>query len=1287
MNSRLQRYLEHWSTNPNSELDVSSVKLFDEDIDEFASRVAVISSAPSILLGYQPCLTAVGLRALAGRLPGTKSLKFGSCRAVGDSELRAIVSALPRLLALGIGNTQVTDAGLLAVASERPSLQAVELSGCQRLTDEGIAAFIRCVPRLESLGCRYTNFANSSAEAIADTLAHLISLNVASSKLSDSCLLLLGASDTPIRRIDVSRCKISEENLRFFVRRHAELTSLSIAWQEIGTGTLVEIADLLPNLETLDLSHTNTRTVDFGDAVMTAIASRAPRLSDLRLTMCHGITDQGVRTIAENSHDLIALDIGWMRVGDSALTAIARGLPSLRTLCIDGGKRFGAKALGELGQLYNLDDLSMWGCSELTNRAVGRIVEGAVQIRRLSLAGSHHLTDKALGSIARSLPNLTYLSLSDCASITEEGVRVIAQKATSLENLYVSDCAVSDSLLTDLAHLQLASLYVKGGAGLTDTGVSAFCAATPHIDTLGICGSPSLTDDAVVSISKQCPRITHLILDGNPLLGDSGLKSAAIFFRNLVHVAIENIPNVSESGINELIRTNPFLSRVSLAGTTLRALPNALRSLEYLEWLRLSDSTALGIPEELLQRPSDPKAILAHYFRGTTEGRQRLNEAKVIVVGAEAVGKTSLVNAVVHNRPRNPREPKTPGIAIHERILIEHWNITGIDAGDEEIRLNIWDFGGQEVMYETHRFFLTKRSLYLLVLEARREDDDTVHEWMNVIRNRAGDAPVILVINKAEPPHDLRLDEPRLKLQYPAIVGFIRTSCEPPTPGGPGGLGIQQLRDLIARTVRESLPDVRDWFPTSYFRVKEALTDLARAESVLSTDHYRELCRTHQIHSESEQNALLELLDRIGVVVSHNAVDAPAGMQNTTLLDPNWVTTAVYGLLNHSAIRGMNGEFSFDSLGDYLRSDRYDYPRERWAFIVDIMERFGLCYPLPDYHRRYLIPEQLSPNEPETFLDESDCLRLRFDYDFLPRSLLPRFIVQAHRMMSERRTAWLTGVVLTVEQCRVLVRADRAHRQVQIFVHGPHNRRRPALAVVCNHLDAVHRLNPEINPRAKVPLPDDPAVAADYEWLLQEEADEVEYCRPPGAKRRYHIRHEILDPIGNVPQSEFSPSDLRQQVEIDQRFSPQLTRLKVSDATYSAAPTFPISGSVDGDSILWPSAIAGTALSVFAILVRWNPAHWFTMVWGVFVAVFVSVYVILRSRRYRDREWTKYVVFALMLLIAATTVAPALQLIWRDSESGVLRVVIDNSPWVVAVLMLGAVAFGGMQLRREARDS
>ncbi|WP_083887212.1 ADP-ribosylation factor-like protein [Nodosilinea nodulosa] len=159
----------------------------------------------------------------------------------------------------------------------------------------------------------------------------------------------------------------------------------------------------------------------------------------------------------------------------------------------------------------------------------------------------------------------------------------------------------------------------------------------------------------------------------------------------------------------------------------------------------------LGLPKEILgstwqevnegATASTPKDILDYYFRLRFE-RTPLNEAKMILVGFGAVGKTSLVNRLIYQN-FSPRSAKTEGIQITQ------WPIALNDA--EDIKLHVWDFGGQEIMHSTHQFFLTERSLYLLVLNGRQGHEDADAEyWLELIQSFGGDSPVLVVLNKIQ---------------------------------------------------------------------------------------------------------------------------------------------------------------------------------------------------------------------------------------------------------------------------------------------------------------------------------------------------------------------------------------------------------------------------------------------------------------------------------------------------------------------------------------------------------
>src|SRR5262249_17761278 len=147
----------------------------------------------------------------------------------------------------------------------------------------------------------------------------------------------------------------------------------------------------------------------------------------------------------------------------------------------------------------------------------------------------------------------------------------------------------------------------------------------------------------------------------------------------------------------------------------------SLTQLANLTRLFLHRNPGLGIPDEILgptnidvvverKQPKPPEEILNYYF-SQRAGSRPLNEAKLILVGQGGVGKTSLVKTLTTGRFKSS-EKSTEGIKISD------WSCSL--TRKEKVTLHIWDFGGQEMMHATHQFFLTARTLYLLVLNRRQ---------------------------------------------------------------------------------------------------------------------------------------------------------------------------------------------------------------------------------------------------------------------------------------------------------------------------------------------------------------------------------------------------------------------------------------------------------------------------------------------------------------------------------------------------------------------------------------
>ncbi len=400
-----------------------------------------------------------------------------------------------------------------------------------------------------------------------------------------------------------------------------------------------------------------------------------------------------------------------------------------------------------------------------------------------------------------------------------------------------------------------------------------------------------------------------------------------------------------------------------------------------------------------------------------------------------------------------------------------------VRVSKDDVWLNIWDFGGQEIMHATHQFFLTKRSLYLLVLNAREgEQDANVEYWLRMIESFGGDSPVLVVINKVAD-HPFDLNRRGLQAKFPAIRGFVQTDCETK-------LGLEELRQAILRET-DRLEHLRDPFPASWFTVKDTLANLPKNEGMnfIPFTRYQQLCAEKGVTETTSQETLVGFLHDLGIVV--NFRDNPR-LSETQVLDPEWVTNGIYKILNADWLEKRKGELRLEHLPGAL--DRKVYPREMHLYLLDLMRKFELCYEFYDGDGHYLVPELLGKEEPD--LGEfaaADALRFEYRYNILPEGLLPRFIVRS-RALNKNLPRWRTGVVLEWDGNRAVVKADVQDRRVSIAITGPLAGRRRLLAVIRADLEHIHRSIAKLQATEQVPVPGQAGLVIGYKKLQAFEA-------------------------------------------------------------------------------------------------------------------------------------------------------------------------------------------------------
>jgi internalin A len=530
--------------------------------------------------------------------------------------------------------------------------------------------------------------------------------------------------------------------------------------------------------------------------------------------------------------------------------------------------------------------------------------------------------------------------------------------------------------------------------------------------------------------------LTHLRLAGNEL------RSIPASFGGLRDLRDLDLSTNALTSIPSTFGDLSSLETLNLQHNLLRSLPSELTQLRRLTGLFVGANWDLTIPMEVLGPtreevghfgvPRPPRDILAYYLANRA-GSRPLSEAKLILVGQGGVGKTSLVNKLTTGS-FDHGELSTDGIAITD------WSCV-LSTG-QAVAIHIWDFGGQEMMHATHRFFLTTRSVYLLVLDRRMGEPDLQADyWFRMIRTYGGpDAPVIVVLHKQRGgPFDVNRE--RWCQLHGTGLRFVCTDCDDDE-------SIGRLTQEIRLQV-DGLRSVKEPFPLRWFAIKTHLAGM-KTDFIEYRD-YQQLCKTQGVVSDSDQRLLAGFLHDLGIVLQY--VNDPR-LRFAYVLRPQWVTEGIYALLHAPA--ASDGVLTLAQARSAL--DGKKYSDEAVHFLLALLETFELSFAMNDSLGRVLIPQLLADRQPASATEFSpeECLNFGYQYVAIPEGLMPRLIVRTHHL-SKSGERWKSGVILRHRNgCRALVRTEVAARQVRVHVEGPSDDRRELLGVIRHNCDVIH---------------------------------------------------------------------------------------------------------------------------------------------------------------------------------------------------------------------------------------
>lgn len=458
------------------------------------------------------------------------------------------------------------------------------------------------------------------------------------------------------------------------------------------------------------------------------------------------------------------------------------------------------------------------------------------------------------------------------------------------------------------------------------------------------------------------------------------------------------------------------------------AFQNALKKADCIYWANLFERfftnginvdtkdiiNILSIPEPI---EAQGAAEVGKYLdKLEKEGAERLNEARLIILGEKGAGKTSIARRLVNSYAEMPNDSESTA-GVDTAI----WKIK-----DKNISIRIWDFAGHTISHAVHQFFLSERCLYLIVYDGRSESRNRLNYWLDQMKNYGGSSKAVILINKRDN-HKTKIPINNLKEKYPILKHYefsVKHDLE----------CLNTFRNQLISYINENPSWNIKKIPTNTYMIKEELEKLfyncenGKGKEFIEKEKFNEIATKYNI---TDTHNLLGHLHALGVSLWYkNITDI-----NTLILNPEWISHGIYKIINW-----VNNTPKYSvSKNDFkmvFEDEAERFPTNKHKLLYKLMLYYQLAYET-DIERSLVIPHLLNEDKPETLpnFEISESLLCRYKTSIpLPPDTISKFIVR-HSQEIDNNTVWRYGVVLKYQNnTTALVRED--DRIISVSIKG-----------------------------------------------------------------------------------------------------------------------------------------------------------------------------------------------------------------------------------------------------------
>ena len=488
-------------------------------------------------------------------------LSFNSCYHISNTTIHNMIScsSLQNLLILDLGGTQINDESLILLmnCSYTNRITKLNISDCLNISDFGIKNFLSS-KKMKDLTKLYISWTFISTftliqffENDIEDYKFLFKIKCAQCKIFSEKISKISIDKVkfPLKKIDLSKTEINEENLNLICNSMNIITNLSVAnCLNLNLSFQDKIKDLffMKNLKKLDLSNTQINA-SFLEQISIKLF-----LKKLKLNGCKFLTNLSILKLLKNMKTLKTLHLKFTKINDELFETMNNEkvkpsnlyklflngckitdlsvkiiftevlIPYLKYFCLAETEITDKSILCIASQLVSvkLYELDVSGCKNLTNNSIEILLHGFDNsfLHKINFSNTNINDNIYRNKLLHQVKMKSSFKMKNCDNLSSEGHHYY-KKANLLSRSYNHGNKKeqkeenSEEIVNDFYFskemLNLQSLNFNA-SNITDTNVSNLCKSIylNNIETMNL-SLTKITDESMNSIA-MCNKLLKL---------------------------------------------------------------------------------------------------------------------------------------------------------------------------------------------------------------------------------------------------------------------------------------------------------------------------------------------------------------------------------------------------------------------------------------------------------------------------------------------------------------------------------------------------------------------------------------------------------------------------------------------------------------------------------------------------------------------------------------------------------------------------------------------------------